>query len=130
MSRASDTIIANEFRAWVLMDSLTVCKALADDTRLCVLLLLLERGELCVCDLMDVLILSQPKVSRHLAMLRNADLVCSERRGQWMYYRLDPNLPVWVTSMLQAATQGYAARMQEFTLSGDNGERLCRKISC
>ncbi|AHK15660.1 ArsR family transcriptional regulator [Thalassolituus oleivorans R6-15] len=128
--RAGDTIITNKFKVWVLMDSLTVCKALADDTRLCVLLLLLERGELCVCDLMDVLILSQPKVSRHLAMLRNADLVCSERRGQWMYYRLDPNLPAWVTSMLQAATQGYVARMQELTINSDNGGQPCCQTAC
>jgi ArsR family transcriptional regulator len=107
------------------MDSLTVCKALADDTRLCVLLLLLEQGELCVCDLMNVLMLSQPKISRHLAMLRSAGLVSNERRGQWMYYRLDPKLPAWVTSMLQAATQGYVARMQKFISSCDNRGRPC-----
>ncbi|WP_320818836.1 metalloregulator ArsR/SmtB family transcription factor [Thalassolituus sp.] len=112
------------------MDSLMVCKALADDTRLCVLLLLLERGELCVCDLMDVLMLSQPKVSRHLAMLRSVGLVSNERRGQWIYYQLDPRLPVWVTALLQAAAQGYRARMQELTINSDNGGQPCCQTAC
>jgi ArsR family transcriptional regulator len=62
-------------------------KALADETRLRILSLLGE-GELCVCDLMDILDLPQSTVSRHLAYLRNADLVEDRRQGVWMYYRL------------------------------------------
>lgn len=62
-------------------------KALADETRLRILSLL-GTGELCVCDLMTVLDLPQSTVSRHLAYLRNADLVEDRRQGVWMYYRL------------------------------------------
>jgi ArsR family transcriptional regulator len=72
-----------------------IFKALADETRLRILALLGE-GELCVCDLMIVLDLPQSTVSRHLATLRNAELVEDRRQGVWMYYRLaagDVNLP-------------------------------------
>jgi ArsR family transcriptional regulator len=62
-------------------------KALSDETRLRILSLL-GGGELCVCDLMAILDLPQSTVSRHLATLRNADLVEDRRQGVWMYYRL------------------------------------------
>lgn len=62
-------------------------KALSDETRLRILVLL-TRGELCVCDLMAVLGLPQSTVSRHLAYLRNAGLVSDRREGVWMYYCL------------------------------------------
>ncbi|MFV0439135.1 MAG: ArsR/SmtB family transcription factor [Desulfopila sp.] len=62
-------------------------KALADETRLRIVSLLMA-GELCVCDVMEVLQLPQSTVSRHLAYLRNAGLVDDRRQGVWMYYRL------------------------------------------
>ncbi len=62
-------------------------KALSDETRLRILALLAE-GELCVCDLMATLELPQSTVSRHLAYLRNTELVEDRRQGVWMYYRL------------------------------------------
>lgn len=74
-------------------------KALADDTRMTSMVLLLE-GSLCVCDLMDRLALSQPKVSRHLALLRDAGLVTTERRGQWIFYSIASDLPKWVMNIL------------------------------
>jgi len=64
-----------------------IFKALADETRLRILLLL-TRGELCVCDLMAVLELPQSTVSRHLATLRHAGWVEDRRQGVWMYYKL------------------------------------------
>lgn len=63
-------------------------KALSDGTRLRMLLLLLNHGELCVCDLMESLQIPQSTASRHLALLRSAGLVDGERRGTWMYYRI------------------------------------------
>jgi len=62
-------------------------RAFADETRLR-LLHLLTRGELCVCDLTDILSLSQPKVSRHLAYLRRAGLVRGRKDGLWRHYAL------------------------------------------
>jgi ArsR family transcriptional regulator len=54
------------------------------------ILSLLRTGELCVCDLVRVLDLPQPKVSRHLAYLRRAGLVLAHKDGLWMHYRLAP----------------------------------------
>ena len=61
--------------------------ALADENRLR-LLHLLKDGELCVCYLQEVLQTNQPRISRHLAYLRNAGLVEARRDGKWMHYRL------------------------------------------
>jgi ArsR family transcriptional regulator, arsenate/arsenite/antimonite-responsive transcriptional repressor len=63
--------------------------ALSDETRLRVLRLLEER-ELCVCELMQVLDMSQPRISRHLGVLKNAGLVKDRREGKWVYYALPP----------------------------------------
>ena len=65
-------------------------RAFADTTRLRILNLLLE-GELCVCDLCEILGEIQPKVSRHLATLRRADLVRVRREGKWKFYALAEN---------------------------------------
>ena len=62
-------------------------RAMADRTRLRVLNLL-RGGEVCVCDLVAVLNVPQPKVSRHLAYLRRAGLVQARKEGHWAYYRL------------------------------------------
>ena len=62
-------------------------KAFADSTRLRILNLLLE-GELCVCDLCEVLDVIQPTVSRHLGHLRRAGLVTGRREGKWMHYSI------------------------------------------
>lgn len=62
-------------------------RALADPTRLRLLNLIADR-EICVCYLVEILRMSQPKVSRHLAYLRRAGIVASRREGKWMHYRL------------------------------------------
>ena len=67
-------------------------KLLSDQTRLSVVLLVAAHTELCVCELTEALGLSQPKVSRHLAILRNGGLLEGEKRGQWVYYKLSPAL--------------------------------------
>ena len=64
-----------------------IFKALSDETRLRIFRLLLE-GELCICDLMEVLELPQSKVSRHMAYLKHSGLVSDRRGGVWIYYSL------------------------------------------
>lgn len=66
-------------------------KALGDETRLR-MLGLLKHGELCVCDLMEVLDLPQSTASRHLSYLKNSRWVFGRRSGKWMYYKLNPDL--------------------------------------
>src|SRR5438067_13355505 len=62
-------------------------RALADRTRLRILNLIGDK-ELCVCYFVEILAMSQPKISRHLAYLRNAGLVSARRDGKWMHYKL------------------------------------------
>ena len=61
-------------------------KSLADETRLKILWLLMREKELCVCDIMGVLGITQSKASRHLRYLFNAGLVMDRREGVWIYY--------------------------------------------
>lgn len=63
-------------------------KALADETRLRILALLLREEELCVCNIIAALSLPQSTISRHLAYLRRAGLVNDRRCGLWMYYSI------------------------------------------
>src|SRR6476661_10204195 len=65
----------------------TLFKALADETRLRILGLLLT-GEVCVCDIHESLKIPQSKTSRHLAYLRRSGLVETRRDGLWIHYRL------------------------------------------
>lgn len=62
-------------------------RAFADETRLRILHLL-TKGELCVCDIMDVLGAPQPKISRHLGYLKRAGLVVDRKDGAWRRYSL------------------------------------------
>jgi ArsR family transcriptional regulator, arsenate/arsenite/antimonite-responsive transcriptional repressor len=65
-----------------------VFKAISDETRLSMLLLLLREGELCVCDFMEVLGVTQSKASRHLRYLVNAGLLQDRREAVWVYFRI------------------------------------------
>ena len=65
-------------------------KALADPTRVAIVNCLSAADEVCVCNLTETFDLSQPTISHHLKILREAGLVESSRRGTWAYYRLVP----------------------------------------
>lgn len=68
-------------------------RALGDATRLEVVGLLAARGkELCACEIESHFELSQPTVSHHMRLLREAGIVSAERRGTWVYYTLDRGL--------------------------------------
>lgn len=105
----------------------TVFKCLADDTRVRLMLLITREGELCVCELTCALDESQPKVSRHLAQLRSCGLLEDRRQGQWVYYRLHPNLPGWVISVLHttfAANEHWLSpAARRLAAMGDRPER-------
>lgn len=75
-------------------------KCLSDATRLDILKIVLEKQNVCVCEITEQLELSQPKISRHLALLRNLSILLDQRQGQWVYYRLNPNLPEWANEVL------------------------------
>ncbi|MFR9673557.1 ArsR/SmtB family transcription factor [Streptomyces sp. TR02-1] len=76
-------------------------KALGDPVRLRLFSAIAshEGGEACVCDISDVGV-SQPTVSHHLRKLREAGLLASERRGTWVYYRVEPSVVAAMTRLL------------------------------
>lgn len=82
--------------------------ALADATRLRCLLLLAGEAELCVCELTHALDESQPKISRHLATLREAGIVSDRREGLWIHYRINPELPAWAREILNTTSRANA----------------------
>jgi ArsR family transcriptional regulator len=83
-------------------------KALSDPTRLAIVNQLAGAGESCVCNL-EPLGLSQPTISHHLKILREAGLVESRRRGTWAFYRLVPN----AVEALAFALSGQPGRQSE-----------------
>ncbi|ENU4318327.1 metalloregulator ArsR/SmtB family transcription factor [Acinetobacter baumannii] len=82
------------------MDQVNFFKCLSDETRLNIVTLISENKELCVCDLTAKLQLSQPKISRHLALLRASGLLQDRRQSQWVYYSINPQLPNWCFEIL------------------------------
>ena len=69
-------------------DLVYILKALADENRIRILNLL-RNGELCVCDIETVLGITQSNTSRHLNRLKVAGIIASEKKSQWVYYRLN-----------------------------------------
>lgn len=78
---------------------------LSDASRRHILALLITKGELCVCELVAALDDTQPKVSRHLGVLREAGWVKTRREGTWMFYSL-ATLPAWARSVTEALALG------------------------
>ena len=72
------------------MDEIKILQAIAEPTRLAIVRQLASDGEVCACDFTDCCSVSQPTVSHHLKVLREAEVVTCERRGTEIYYRLEP----------------------------------------
>ena len=81
---------------------------LSDETRLRCLMLMQQEGELCVCELTHALNVIQPKISRHLASLRDAGVVIDRRQGQWIYYQIHPELPKWALKVIKTTATNVA----------------------
>lgn len=72
---------------------LNIVKALADGNRMRVVAALMRYEELCVCQIVELLKLSTPTVSRHMAVLQGAGLVKSRKDGRWVFYSITENFP-------------------------------------
>lgn len=72
-----------------LRELASVSRALGDETRLRILNVLVERGETCVCELMETMDMTQSNVSFHLAVLKNAGLIADKKIGKWMFYSIN-----------------------------------------
>jgi ArsR family transcriptional regulator len=77
-------------------------KAVADPMRLRLLSMIAchEGGESCVCDLTDAFDVTPPSISYHLKILREAGLISSDRRGTWVYYRVNPDVMARMSAVL------------------------------
>ncbi len=87
-------------------DLVPLFAALADPTRLRLMNLIAGR-EVCVCYLVEVLRLGQPKISRHLAYLRKAGVVAARREGKWMHYRMEQSEDPAAVSILAAVLDSF-----------------------
>jgi ArsR family transcriptional regulator len=80
-----------------------ILAALAEPTRLAAMRILWDDQEHCVCELMSTLGVTQSRMSRHMAALKAAGLVRDRRDAQWVRYRRAPDLPLAVTTLVEAA---------------------------
>jgi ArsR family transcriptional regulator, arsenate/arsenite/antimonite-responsive transcriptional repressor len=112
------------------IDPATLLAALADATRLRIISLLTRRGEMCVCELVAALDTPQPKVSKHLAILRGGHIISPRRAGQWIHYRINPELPTWATQAIAHLVDGCTTRspfIEDHARLADNrSSSVCR----
>jgi len=115
-----------------MQEMIQVFKALSDETRLRILKLL-EHGELCVCEIVAALDIVQPKVSFHLATLKDTGLVTDTKHGKWIHYRLNESdifRRFLVISILERANgegvQKDKERLEKFRRGTDLGS-VCGK---
>ena len=86
-----------------MLQPVQLFKLLSDETRSAIVMLLRESGELCVCDICAATAESQPKITRHMAMLRESGMVIDRREGKWVHYRLSPHMPAWAAAIIDSA---------------------------
>lgn len=120
-------LLGSVCKAWNWLFS----KALADQTRLRIVLLVAHRGELCVCELTQNVELAQPKISRHLAILRESGVLLDRKAGLWVYYRLHLTLAPWAQTIIQQLVIGsanealYSADLQRLQAATRLTETVC-----
>ncbi|MCG7539232.1 metalloregulator ArsR/SmtB family transcription factor [Pseudoalteromonas sp. OF7H-1] len=115
-----------------LLTPLQFYKSLADEIRLKTLAMLTVEGELCVCELMAALEQdSQPKVSRHLAQLKKAGILCDRKQKQWVFYSINPTLPLWMKAVINATVMHQPDYIKaELVRLNAMGERPTRMATC
>lgn len=115
---------------------IAITKALADESRVR-LLLALENGELCVCQLIELLGLAPSTVSKHMSLLKQAGLVDMRKEGRWAYYRIagkDSPEPVrtalqWVFKSAGASPTALRDKAKLQEILSCNPEEISRKIT-
>lgn len=88
-----------------MKDLIQIFRALADETRLKMLALVLKHGELCVCDFVKVLQITQSKASRHLRYLTHAGFLTDRREAVWIHYRITDHLAEAQRTILNSLPQ-------------------------
>lgn len=112
------------------MTPLQLFKCLSDDTRLQIMVLIQHQGELCVGELVDALESSQPKVSRHLASLRDCQLLDIRKSGQWVFYRVHDDLRPWANQIICQAVDASEDVLEQLKSRLKLVNEPQRKIAC
>ena len=108
-----------------------ILKALADENRIRMLALLKERNGLCVCEITEIIGLSQPTISSHLKKLQDAEIITYSKDGLWVNYSLDENMEKEVKQLLGAVVRILSEdeRIKSDVLKSYkiNREMICKK---
>lgn len=88
------------------MRQTAIFQTLGDEIRLRALLLIAASGELCICELVRALDEPQPKISRHMANLRDSGILTARRHAQWVFYGLNTDLDDWQKRLIEAVIEG------------------------
>ena len=108
-----------------------ILKALADESRVRVVALLKKRNCLCVCEITEIIGLSQPTISSHLKKLQDAEIITYSKDGLWVNYSLDENMEKEVKQLLGAIVQILVEdeRIKSDVLKSHkiNREMICKK---
>lgn len=99
-------------------------KLLGDKTRLNMVSLLMH-DECCVCELVEILQMSQPSISQHVAKLKNADIVKERRQGQWIFYRVNTESEVY--PLIQSIMTHFPEQREKIKVLEQSGLRVCCK---
>lgn len=112
-----------------MINIVDVLKALSDETRLRIINLLYDEKELCVCDIMGTLQITQTKASRHLACLKNAGLVKDRKHAQWVYYSIVRDNDF---GFIENLVQNNLRSMELFQRDLENKKEWfkCKRLSC
>ena len=110
-----------------MLSFMNITKAIADENRVRILMALHTSGELCVCNINEMLGLAPSTVSKHLFLLKNARLIKARKDGRWMYYRLnrDAEAPESVIGALEWVVRSIAG---DTVIEADR-EKLERRLS-
>lgn len=102
--------------------------ALADPTRLRILHLLLTQGEMCVCEFMPLLSLTQSNVSFHLKALKYSGLITARKDGRWMLYRLNPKAIEDLRAEFERVFD--LTLLKDKQISATSDETIRRRLAC
>ena len=103
-------------------------RAFSDPIRLRILHLI-QRDELCVCDLVEIMRLPQPTVSRHLSYLRKAGLVSVRQQRSWNFYRLAPGKTTFHKKLLECLGSCFVD-VPDLALDNQRAKKVCAKGGC
>ena len=108
-----------------------IIKALADKNRLRIVYLLNEKQDLCVCEITDIIGLSQPTISSHLRLLENAGLVESDKDGLWVNYNINSQTDLFSRKSIEMICKDLKKDKQTISdlkkLKAIDRDKICRR---